>query len=296
MPAWAAFGALTLVLIAVLLFLSIVSASAVDASEPPGVRSSDAIADRTTALERSEGRDRMATAVGPEDPRLPRFEGDRAPSSIEEHRREPPGMSTGALLANVALTQGLFGAVLLVGVVYFEIPLTALGFVAALDPIRVVLAGLGVGLVLWLGNEVAAGLADAANVAYDEAVRSMLTPDSLGGWVLLLGLILPTIAFVEELLFRGAAIGAMAAGFDLPEPLLLVVSSLVFGGAHGAQGRVGAAVATALGFVLGGVFVLTGSLLVVVLAHYLVNALEFVIHEGLDVDRPLVVRPGAPPR
>jgi len=32
-----------------------------------------------------------------------------------------------------------------------------------------------------------------------------------------------------------------------------------------------------LGFVLAGVFVLTNSLLAVVLAHYLVNALEFVV-------------------
>jgi hypothetical protein len=32
-------------------------------------------------------------------------------------------------------------------------------------------------------------------------------------------------------------------------------------------------------------FVLTDSLLAVIVAHYLVNALELVVHEGLGVDR-----------
>jgi uncharacterized membrane protein len=36
--------------------------------------------------------------------------------------------------------------------------------------------------------------------------------------------------------------------------------------------------------VLAVTFVLTGSLLVVVVAHYLVNALEFVVHEGLGFE------------
>jgi membrane protease YdiL (CAAX protease family) len=38
-----------------------------------------------------------------------------------------------------------------------------------------------------------------------------------------------------------------------------------------------------LGFALAVTFVLTGSLLAVIVAHYLVNALEFIVHEGLDV-------------
>jgi len=43
-------------------------------------------------------------------------------------------------------------------------------------------------------------------------------------------------------------------------------------------------VAALLGVGLGALFVVTGSLLAVVLAHYLVNALEFVVHEGLGVE------------
>ena len=196
-------------------------------------------------------------------------------------------MSTGTLLANVALTQGLFGAGVLLAAVYFDVPLAALGLIEPLLSAETILFGVGGGVVLWLGNEVAAGAADAAGVGYDESVRSMLTPDSAGGWVILLGVILPTIAVVEELLFRGAAIGAMAVGFDVPVALLVVVSSVAFGGAHGAQGRTGAVVATTLGLVLAVMFVLSGSLLTVIIAHYLVNALEFVVHEGLAVERPV---------
>ncbi|MCH7661371.1 MAG: CPBP family intramembrane metalloprotease domain-containing protein, partial [Euryarchaeota archaeon] len=39
-----------------------------------------------------------------------------------------------------------------------------------------------------------------------------------------------------------------------------------------------------LGFVLAAAFILTESLLVVVVAHYLVNALEFVVHEGFGIE------------
>ena len=284
MPAWVAFGALTLVLIAVLLLLSIVSARAVE--QPTG------IADRSTGVERGDrlAPSRLGASTNePVDPRLPRFEPRERHVRFPGDREHPPRMSTGALLANVALTQGLFGLAVLAAAVYFAIPFSAMGIGTFLSATETVGLGVAAGLLLWFGNEIAARVADAAGVGYDESVRSMLTPDSTLGWFVLLGLILPTIAFVEELLFRGAAIGALSAGFGVSEPVLIVASSLAFGGAHGAQGRIGAAVATTLGLVLGGVFVLTGSLLVVVLAHYLVNALEFVVHEGLDVGRPLAI-------
>lgn len=270
MTEWVAFAALTLALIAILLLLSIASARAIG-GEGPGP-------------DRRESRRPRATA--PADPRLPRFE----PATTQSDSPDVPArseMSTGTLLANVALTQGIFGVGLLIAAVYFEVPLTALGIESPLFTAETLLVGIAGGVLLWIGNEFAAGAAEATGVGYDESVRSMLTPDSIGGWMILLGVILPTIAIVEELLFRGAAIGAMAVGFDVPAAMLVVVSSLAFGGAHGAQGRIGTVVATALGLLLGAIFVLTGSLLVVIVAHYLVNTLEFVVHEGLDVDRPI---------
>lgn len=196
-------------------------------------------------------------------------------------------LSTGTLLANVALTQGLVGVALVAGIVWFEIPLPDLGL--AVDPwirgLPAVGLGLAFGLVLWLGNEAAASLADAVGATYDEAVRGMLAPSSLPGWAILLGVVLPTVAVVEELLFRGALIGVAATATDLSPWLFAVVSSVAFALGHGAQGRVGIAVTGVLGLVLAVGYVVSGSLLVVVVAHYVVNAMEFVVHEGLGIER-----------
>ena len=202
---------------------------------------------------------------------------------------ESPGeeLSTGALLANVALTQGLFGAVLAVGAWYYEIPWAALGLTetAVESSVLVVIVGLVFGVLLWIANEISATVADAVGAGYDESLREMLAPDTGPGWVLLLGVILPIIAIVEELLFRAALIGVPAAGFGIHPLALAIFSSALFAMGHGAQGRVGIAVTGGLGFVLAGGYILTGSLVVVVIAHYLVNALEFVVHEGVGADR-----------
>jgi len=213
----------------------------------------------------------------PTDPAIPRFE-----------RPDPrTELSSGLLLANVVLTQGAFGAVVVVGAVALSIPLGAFGVpdTALARGLPGLALGVVFGVALWLANEGAGAVADATGAGYDETVRELLAPDSLVGWVLLLGVALPTVAVVEEIVFRGAAIGVVAAGFPLSPWVLAVVSSLVFGAAHGAQGTVGMAVTGGLGLVLAAGFVLTESLLVVVVAHYLVNALELVVHEGLGYDR-----------
>ncbi|MFW6018680.1 MAG: CPBP family intramembrane glutamic endopeptidase [Halapricum sp.] len=190
-------------------------------------------------------------------------------------------LSTASLLTNVALTQGIFAVVLVGAAVAFSIPPRALGLDASVLTGHALLWGLALGVGLWVANELGARALDVAGIEYDERLRGMLAPDSLGGWAVLLGLALPTVAVVEELLFRAAAIGVVAAGFDVSPWLLVVVSSAAFGLGHGAQGRAGIAVTGVLGLVLASAFVLSGSLLTVVVAHYLVNALELVVHEGL---------------
>jgi membrane protease YdiL (CAAX protease family) len=198
-------------------------------------------------------------------------------------------MSSGTLLANVALTQGLFGGIVLGGALLFEIPAGPLGvgpgpLTRGLPALGL---GIGFGLALWLANEASAALADAVGAGYDESLRELLTPESRAGWAVLLGFVLPLVALVEEFLFRAAIIGVPAAGFGLSPWALAVVSSAAFAFGHGAQGRVGIAVTGGLGFVLAAGFILTGSLLVVVVAHYLVNAMEFLIHEAVGADRLL---------
>ncbi len=124
----------------------------------------------------------------------------------------------------------------------------------------------------------------------NEALRGALAPDSVGGWAVLLFAVLPTVALFEEFLFRAVLVGAFAAGAaatGVPaSPWLLAAgSSVAFALGHGAQGRAGVVATGALGFVLAAAFLLTESLLAVVIAHYLVNALTFVVHEGIGVGR-----------
>ncbi|PSP76250.1 CPBP family intramembrane metalloprotease [Halobacteriales archaeon QS_3_64_16] len=192
-------------------------------------------------------------------------------------------MSTSALLLNVVFSQGLFGGLVLLGAWYTEIPLAALG-VPGVPQVGTLVLGAGLGIALHAGNELMAAGASALGFSPPEDLRAMLAPDSVASWALLLGGILPAIAFVEELLFRAALIGALSAGFAVSPWLLAILSSIAFAVGHGAQGSLGMLVTGSLGLALAAAFVLTGSLFVVVLAHYLVNALEFIVHEGLGVD------------
>ena len=200
-------------------------------------------------------------------------------------RAEGPEMTSGLLLANVLVSQGLFAGFLLFGAWFTDVPASAFGVTG--DPLSTGLpavgVGVGVGLVLYLLNELGAGVGDRLGVTADESLRELLAPDTRLGWVVLLVVVLPVVAGFEEFLFRGALIGVVAVGFDVSPWLLAALSSVAFALGHGAQGPSGILVTGLLGFALAVTFVLTGSLLAVIVAHYLVNALEFVVHEGLDV-------------
>jgi membrane protease YdiL (CAAX protease family) len=188
-------------------------------------------------------------------------------------------LSPRVLLANVTLTQGFFACFLLGGVWYAQVPLDALGI--SLPALSDFALGGVLGLTLFALNQVGASAGRAFGLGGGEELREALAPESFLGWLLLLGVALPVVAGFEELLFRGALVGGLATGFDLSPWLLAVGSSAAFGVGHGAQGRVGMVVTALLGFVFAAAFVLTGSLVVVVVAHYLVNALEFVVYEGV---------------
>ena len=198
-------------------------------------------------------------------------------------------LTTPALLLNLATTQGVVAAIVLVAGWFLGIPADAFGVtadsVAALGAAAAI--GAGFGLVLWMGNELSTRLADAVGATYDETVRGMLAPETATGWGGLLLVVLPVIAVAEELLFRAALIGVPAAGFDVSPWLLAVVSSLAFALGHGAQGRLGVVVTGVLGLALAAGYILTGSLFVVVVAHYVVNATEFLVYEYVGTDEPV---------
>jgi len=241
-PNWPLFGAAVVVITLALLVLSRTSARAI----------------ATSASEQPAG------GVGPPD----------------GSDGEPLSLPTGAALqANVALTHGLLAIVTIGAVWIAAVPPSAIGLAAPAGSNLAV--GLGLGIGLYLASESATALADRLGVRFDERLRELLSPDGWAEWAVLVLVVLPIIAIAEELLFRGVLVGAIAAGFGLPAWVLVVGSAVLFGLGHTAQGDIGVAVTGALGLVLGAAFVLTGSLATVVIAHYLVDVLEFVVHEGL---------------
>jgi membrane protease YdiL (CAAX protease family) len=316
---YASFAAVTLLVLGLLVVLARASAamfdgsgeeSDVDASEGPNFEVPTTGAARVerhpdTGQSRAERREREILSenddgrsdsddnlggnpwADSEDAETPWGENPAEEDARREREQEPPDFTTGALLANVALSQGLFGVIILGAAWLAGIPPAELG-VYLTDPwnagLPAVGMGVAVGVALYVGNELSSVIVDALGVDYTEGLRESLAPDDLRGWLVLLGIVLPVIAGFEELLFRAALIGAFSAGFGLSPWLLAVFSTAAFAVGHGAQGPGGIAVTGLLGFALAAAFVLTGSLLVVVVAHYLVNALEFVVHEGLGVE------------
>ena len=209
------------------------------------------------------------------------------PDALQSGQPSLDDLSTTMLFANVLGTHGLFAALLLGVAVWTGVPWETLGIGApAIDAGDGSLVALGsvLGVALYVGNELLAVNLDRIDVAYSESLREGLAPETAGGWIVLLVVILPVVAGFEELLFRAAAIGGLSAGLSISPWLLLVVSTVAFALGHGIQGPGGVLVTGLLGGVLGVVFVVTNSLLVVFVAHYVVNALEFLVHEGLGVD------------
>jgi len=249
-PRWVAFSALTLVVLSFVVLSARASERVVSELAEPTARA-DSSPDRPDAAGRS----------GVED--------------VSDPRPSPT-----AMLANVGASHALLGAVLVVGVWLAEVPLPALGIGTTADT-DVLVVGIGLGLAIAAANALFGGLLDADPSA---ALRELLGPDSAVGWALLLLVVLPVIAGFEELLFRAILIGAFAEGFGLPPWSLAVGSSAVFAAGHGAQGRLGIAVTGVLGLVLAAAFVTTGSLGTVVVAHYVINAVEFVLAEGIGYE------------
>lgn len=188
------------------------------------------------------------------------------------------------LYLNVVATQLLVVVAVLATVALTAVTWTDLGIGRAL-PTWHVLGGIGLGAVLYLGNEASVHLLDRLGIGYSEALRGALAPDSAVGWVMLLVVVLPVIALAEELLFRAALVGGMEASMGVSPWLLVAISSVLFALGHGIQGTGGIIVTGALGIVLGAAYVISASLVLVSVAHYVINLLEFVVHEGLGVDR-----------
>ena len=294
MTQWAAFTGLTLVVLCLLLVLTHLTQ---DALTDPAVSSSPSDHGETQAIPAGEGiddegahsSDGEASHVAGGQHESPIADEDAAQIRPEQPqppaRGDPASMSTGMLFANVAVSQGLFAGVLLGAIVITGIPAEALGITISVEYLLTGLfLGTVFGVALYVANELAAAGATRFGFDHDEGLREMLAPETSSGWAVLLFVVLPIIAVFEELLFRAALIGVLSAGFAIDPWLLAIFSSVAFALGHGIQGTVGIIVTGGLGFVLAAIFILTGSFLVVVVAHYFINALEFVIHEGFGIE------------
>jgi len=150
----------------------------------------------------------------------------------------------------------------------------ALGFTVSNWP-QSILAGLAVGVVVqagvnWVTNQ---AIQRVGKHVYSPWLILNILPRRNVEWLLVGLAFIPAVA-MEELLFRSLLIG----GFQgvLPTGLLIVATSIVFGFMHQPQGKLGMTVAGAINALLSTLFVLTGQLLITLIAHYTVNMLQVI--------------------
>lgn len=146
-------------------------------------------------------------------------------------------------------------------------PLTGLGI--SLSPSM--LSGLAIGLVLGvvlLAVAVRRGQSqDPPNL---EAVRPMLPTTRRGRWGW--AGVSVTAGITEEILYRGLLVLVVTAlAPDVPPGLLVLGLAVVFGMAHWYQGRVGMLSTGLAGALLTGLYLATGSLLLPILVHCLID-------------------------
>ncbi|MDR5672378.1 Metal-dependent membrane protease, CAAX family [Halalkaliarchaeum sp. AArc-CO] len=270
MPDWTTFTAFAAVTTVLVLLLARASQSMLARTDQPE--------SQTDADDSGQpGNDGRAAAPGD----VPASTESATTSAESTMTTAEPELTTTALLANVAVSQGAFLLLIGLGAWLFGVPAWAFGVDEATVGVDLVGLGLVAGVLLYLGNEAAAAIGKRHGFTGSEELRRRLAPDTVVGWFALLFVVLPLIAVFEEVLFRGALIGVAAAGFDVSPWLLAVVSSVAFGFGHGAQGKLGIVVTGVLGFLLAALFIASGSLLLVIVAHYVVNVLEFLVHEAL---------------
>ncbi|HWQ11829.1 MAG TPA: CPBP family intramembrane glutamic endopeptidase [Roseiflexaceae bacterium] len=156
-------------------------------------------------------------------------------------------------------------------------PLATIGLQAR-DPLRLALFGLGLGLLLLVGNAILGALFAAAGIRQNQAEQyPLFAGDYVGQALFMLGAAV-VVPIGEEVLFRGYIFSTLlriGAGTPWGVPAAYALSALLFGLAHAlaaTQGAVALIAATlVMGLVLAWAVRHTGSVLPSIVAHSVNN-------------------------
>lgn len=154
------------------------------------------------------------------------------------------------------------------------VPLTALGW--RFPQVEQQLfwgVGWGVALALFFYGSTQWLVRTTGQRFYSSVVIQAITPKDRRELLLVL-LAMAPVVLLEELLFRSLLIGGFAHLVSLP--LLIIGWSVVFGLLHSPQGPWGMIGAGVGGLVLSLLFVVQGSLLLPLVAHYVTNGLQVI--------------------
>jgi membrane protease YdiL (CAAX protease family) len=113
---------------------------------------------------------------------------------------------------------------------------------------------------------------------YSPVVVKSIIPRNLLEWILTPFPMLLAVS-LEEVLFRALAVGGFSAIF--PNQWwwiwsLALVSSLLFGLVHRPQGVLGMVLTALVGFAFCAIFIISGSLLLVIACHFVINMLQLI--------------------
>ena len=143
------------------------------------------------------------------------------------------------------------------------------------QPLADIVIGITIGLVTAFAVNIISTIAIRiwGKRIYSPAIMRGMIPRNQIEWLLILVPLLLAVA-LEEVLFRALLIG----GFSMVvNPwIMAIASSIVFGLMHSPQGILGIVLVGLVGMLFGAVFILTNSLLIVIIAHFVINLLQIV--------------------
>lgn len=149
---------------------------------------------------------------------------------------------------------------------------------------KTALAGLGAGggavVVFAVVQMIAAGLLTAMGLSASEVDQSRFNAieGNLPLFTLMVVLAWTTIAFGEELFYRAFVITRLMDYAGMGRKLAIVISAIIFGVVHFAEGPVGIVSNGAMGILFGWIYVRSGrNLWITIIAHGLINTLRFTL-------------------